>query len=463
MKNKVILYVLLLALVPVSSCKKYFEDDVVSPNDPEKVSAALLLTGSEVATFATFGGQLARQTSIFTQQAAGTSAGSQSIEFAQYNITELSNVNEWDGIYGGAIVNAKLIVTEYGAGSPYYAGMAQVIMAMNFGLATDLWGDVPFSKAGNGLSGETAPSYDSQQATIAGIQTLLDQAIANFARPASDNTFLPGGDDLIFNGDVSLWTKTAYILKARYANRLSKRDAAGSAAQALQYLAAAGSLSTAEDAQMKFGGSTSLNQWYAFESSRANYVKAGKTYVDMLVANNDPRLPFFISKDADGNYSGTAANDLDNIESSYVGPYYASADSPIPLVSAVEAFFIEAEARFRSGDLAGAAIAYNNAVTQSVTQVTGAAPPAPFILQFASATAGTISMNSIMTQKYIAMFIQVESYSDWRRTGIPALTPNPDAVNPAIPRRLPTPQSERLYNPNATVVGSTTSPVWWDQ
>ncbi len=454
---------MLVLLTGSVGCKKFFEDDVVSPNDPERVSAALLLTGSEVATFATFGGQLARQTGILTQHVAGTSAGSQSIEFAQYNITELSNVNEWDGIYGGAIVNAKRIVTDYGSGSPYYAGIAQVIMVMNYGLATDLWGDVPFSEAGAGLEGNKAPKYDSQQAIIAGLQSMLDQAIANFDRPAGDNIFLPGSDDLIFGGDVSLWKKNAYILKARFANRLSKKDPAGSAAQALQFLTAAGGLSTAEDANMSFGGSTGLNQWYAYEASRANYVKAGKTFVDMLVANSDPRLPLFIAKDAANGYSGTAPNDLDNIASSYVGPYYASANSPIPLVSAVEGFFIEAEARLRGGDAGGAATAYNNAVIQSVTQVTGAAPSGAFVTAFASETGGTISQTKIMTQKYIAMFCQIESYTDWRRTGIPALVANPDAVVGEIPRRLPTPQTERLYNPSATVVGSITDKVWWDQ
>jgi hypothetical protein len=61
------------------------------------------------------------------------------------------------------------------------------------------------------------------------------------------------------------------------------------------------------------------------------------------------------------------------------------------------------------------------------------------------------------------MFGQVEAYADWRRTNLPALTPNASGVIPSIPRRLPTVIDERLYNKNAVVISDITLPVWWDQ
>jgi hypothetical protein len=68
-----------------------------------------------------------------------------------------------------------------------------------------------------------------------------------------------------------------------------------------------------------------------------------------------------------------------------------------------------------------------------------------------------------MTHKYVAMFGQIEAYADWRRTNIPTLTPNPEGGSiTAIPRRLPTVQDERLYNPNAPAENDITKPVWWD-
>ncbi|MCB0683080.1 MAG: SusD/RagB family nutrient-binding outer membrane lipoprotein, partial [Saprospiraceae bacterium] len=43
---------------------------------------------------------------------------------------------------------------------------------------------------------------------------------------------------------------------------------------------------------------------------------------------------------------------------------------------------------------------------------------------------GNLTLDHIMTQKYIAMFMDPEVFSDWRRTGIPELDPNTGANVP---------------------------------
>ena len=90
-------------------------------------------------------------------------------------------------------------------------------------------------------------------------------------------------------------------------------------------------------------------------------------------------------------------------------------------------------------------------------------PDPAYLAANANETDATVSLEKIMTQKYIAMFTQPEVWTDWRRTDLPALTPNPDANIQGIPRRLTTAQSERLYNSNAVVVANLLQPVWWDQ
>jgi len=68
-----------------------------------------------------------------------------------------------------------------------------------------------------------------------------------------------------------------------------------------------------------------------------------------------------------------------------------------------------------------------------------------------------------MNQKYLSSFLQVESWSDWRRTGYPALVKATGAVINEIPRRLPYPDDERLYNKENMPTGITiTTRVWWD-
>ena len=70
MKKKAII-ILLPALLLMFSCESFIEGWDESPNSPTSTTPALLLTNSEVATFASFTGQNARTAAILTQQCTG--------------------------------------------------------------------------------------------------------------------------------------------------------------------------------------------------------------------------------------------------------------------------------------------------------------------------------------------------------------------------------------------------------
>jgi hypothetical protein len=190
----------------------------------------------------------------------------------------------------------------------------------------------------------------------------------------------------------------------------------------------------------------------------------GGIIADTMNVMNDPRLSFYVAKDDSGKYTGTSCVE-GNGAASDVGKYLATQNVSFPLVTFAEAKFIEAEAKLRKADAAGAATAFNDAVLASVKQVTGANADATYTTAYASETAASISLEKIMTQKYMSLFAQVEAYSDWRRTGIPTLEVNTNAVggNSDVPRRLPTVLEERLYNTNATKISDIRTKVWWDQ
>ena len=59
--------------------------------------------------------------------------------------------------------------------------------------------------------------------------------------------------------------------------------------------------------------------------------------------------------------------------------------------------------------------------------------------------------------KYAARFLSPETYTDYRRTGIPALVP----TGSTIPKRFPYPTNERLYN-SSTPSLTKNDKVWWD-
>jgi hypothetical protein len=461
--KKIFVIILLPVLLSVISCERFIEGWGDSPNTPTEATAPLLLSVTEVATFMYYTGQLARTPSIFIQQCAGT--GFQMEDIRNYTLLEGDNVNEWEGIYSTCLMNEQLIIEDYGDDNPYYAGIAKILKAMALGLLTDLWGDVPNREALKGLTGVTSvelnPHFDSQETVIQDIQSLLSDGIADLSRPASDNILAPGTDDYIFGGDLAAWINTAWILKARYANRLSKKDATGSATNALNFLS---NIDPGMPDCMAIHGeeSNEENQWYAFQLDRADYIQMGEFFIELLKSISDPRLPFYALQNQDGEYLGSAKNES-NTNTSDWGPYAGTAgETDLPLVTYFEAKFIEAEANLRLGNTDEAATTYNDAVKASVLKVTGAPDPA-FEALYADEDGASITLEKIMTQKYIAMFTQPEAWTDWRRTNLPALEPNPDGEVDGVPRRFPTCRSERNYNINAIVVSNILTPVWWDQ
>lgn len=447
----------------LTSCSKFVDGYETSPNDPSEVTPGLLLTNVQVTTFSNYSGQMARLTSLLMQQSSGTDF--QFSQFERYNIKESDNTNDWDNQYT-AFVNARKLESISGDANPYYRGMARVLLAMNASLTTDLWGDVPFSEAGRGLDGQEFfnPAYDTQEAIYTSLNALLNDALVDFAKAEGDNTLLPEGDDLIFAGDVNQWVITANVLKARFANHLSKRNPSGSATAALAAISDATTAGLARGFACNANWGTtsnSANQWFSFQENRAGYLQMGDALVSIMNTTNDPRRSFYMTLDTGGIYRGTIAG-TDDVTTSKIGTYFASSGAPSPMVTYAEAKFIEAEAAFRSGNTATAATAFNEAVQSHVALVTGASDPT-FEAAQASETSSTITLEKIMTQKYVAMFTQIEVFTDWRRTNIPALTPCANGLISSIPRRFVTPISERNYNTNAVIVSDMTTSVWWDQ
>ncbi|WP_234733762.1 SusD/RagB family nutrient-binding outer membrane lipoprotein [Tellurirhabdus bombi] len=457
---KKILVSFLATVLITSACQKQMDEYNVNPNQPEEASAALLLSGAEVATFAAVSGNLSIISAILVQQAAGNQEQLQT--YGRYILTEADITGEWRTLFNGTIINGRTLIDRHGAGNPYYVGMTKILMAFNLGLATDFWGDVPTAEAGRALDGNFTPKYEKQEEVLKYIQTQLDEAIADLNKPATANVSLPGADDLIFGGNTKAWVNAAYIIKARYANRLSQIDPQGSANQALQFLSHVSADQPDFEAKF-FDVAGSYNQWYDFISARPNYVRMGKFFIDYLKNTNDPRLPFFATKDEQGGYTGQTPEQTNLTTGSFPGEGVTGPDAPIPMATYAEAKFIEAEAQLRLGKGAEAAAAFNVAVAASVQRVTEAAIPALFKQAVASETAASITLEKIINQKYVALFTQPEGYHDWRRTGFPKLTPNQNSQQKAIPVRFPTSQEERNYNPNAVVIGDIYQPVWWDK
>lgn len=450
-----------LGIVLFTGCQSELDNFNENPNEPTTTNPSLLLAAMQVSTFSTHTSGLIRTSNIFDQHLAGTSIG-QMGDIQRYIVNEQDVNNEWNTLYSTTLMSGYILNRDFGAEYPYYNGMGQVLTAINLGYATDLWGDVPYDDAFSADKGNKAPKYNTQQEIYQRLQSILDEAIVNLEKSASSNISVPGTDDFIFNGNKEKWIQIAYVLKARYALRLTQVDTEA-AQKALDYIATSGITSNADDANTVFTGTANgLNQWYAFDNSRENYLKVGAYFVNSLKAASDPRLQFSIALNnpkppTPADYVGNAPEDLDTTSSSYIGSSYAGSTSAIGIVTYAEAKFIEAEARFRLGQDAKPAL--EAAVAASVLKITSNAATSDFL---AAATA-TVDLATIIQQKYIALFLTMEPYNDYRRTGFPTLVPNQNSNTKLIPLRLPTPSNERQYNLNATVVSNVTTNVWWDK
>ncbi len=438
-----------------SSCESFIEGYDQDPNNPLEVPPSLLLPTAEVTAAYAIGGQVTLATSVWMQQHAGVSR--QAASFGRYVAAE-TDFGQWEeSIYPGALNDLyQLRLIADANGYNHYSGVADIFSAYILGVVTDMWGDVPFDECFQPEVTLT-PAYQSQEGIYDRVIALLDSGIAKMSEEPSG--LVPTTDDFIFGGDATSWIKFANSIKARQLLNLSATSKYS--ASAVLDAAAAGITDNAEDAMFVFGeAANEQHPMYQFEVNRNSDTRMGAFLIDMMNESGDPRLPQYAQLDGAGGYSGAVAG-VEDESVSQLGPFYVSPASPVPLVTNVEMKFVMAEVNFREGNAGTAATNLNDALAASMAffGVDGTD-----WLAANTYDADNISLDEILTQKYIALYQQPQVFNDWRRTGIPSIQPSVDnTTNNNIPTRFLYPQTEKDYNPNMPADLKITDKVWWDQ
>lgn len=456
--------ILFIAAWGASACTSFVESYEIDPNRPQKATVQTILSSTEVHTFNLYSGNLARITSIFMQSQAGLDR--QYAAHGTYKLSESDVDNDWTIAYSGGLIDAEQLIKQATEEEkPHYVGLGKILKAMQIGYVSACWGDVPYKEAFLGDKNRN-PRYDPQESVYQNVQILLDEGISLLKGDAGESTEgVVATDDIIHKGDMNRWIGTAYILKARYYNHLSKRDPSGSALSALAALDSAYlyQSSSAGDAMALFGSDAINNNfWYQFATQRGD-LGMGKFIVDTMLTLEDPRLSIYATTDENDEYSGYPPggdSDIDPFGVSYLGDYFSGPAAPAGMVTFVEAKFIEAECAYRLGNNAKAAAAF-----QAGLQTALALPGIGDVSSYLNAELSKpLTLERIMFQKYMALFTQTECWNDYRRTGFPKLKHAPGLTDANFPRRFPTALSERQNNANAPVITSNTTPrVWWDQ
>jgi hypothetical protein len=442
---KILIITLFTVVFSISSCD--FGDINIDPTTTSKVALKDLLPAAVTQTIFNIGATPGRAAGIVMQYFKGIDA--QQLDYQRYIFDASAFNNLWGfGLYGAGAMKHCYVLIEQATEeeAPHYVGIAKILMAANLGMAATMWGDVPYSQAFLGEEGGDAlkPVYDTQESAYQSVQTLLDEGIAALQQTPSFAP--PGVDDLIYTGDASLWIKTAYALKARYHMHLTKRNsnAASSA------LAAIGNAyeSNAEESAFIFGTSpTQANPYAQFGVQRPNTLAIAEPFNEAMNSKSDPRLPLYMSSDGT-NWNFFAGEDA---------LFWSSNDSPLPLISFTEQKFLEAEAQLWEGNPGNAETLLAEAITANMDQLgVAAADYAGYVAaygSFAGLTTTEERLERIIVEKYYAMYCQglIESWTDYKRTGYPDLTPNPQGVNGfnpsgVIPRRYQYVTDERFSN-----------------
>ncbi len=409
----------------------------VDPNAIPDATLDQLLTAVEVNTFSFSEGQLARLAAIWTQQMAGTDR--QFTILDAWIFTEEEGDDYYNAIYtGGGLIDIRDGIVRAGElGTPRattITGILKLHEAYLVGMGASVWGDLVYREAVN--PGEyPQPSLDAQSQVYADVQGLLDDAIGDLNAGGSHTIQA----DLVFGGDHDHWVTVANSLKARFYLHTGDLASAASAA-------ASGIADPADDWRtVHTASSAEDNHWWEFMvEQRSGYMSAGKYLVDLLQDNEDPRLEIYYSTDPDGEYSGSPPALSGAGAWSELATAFGAQSSSTSIISCAETQFILAEARQRTGN--GDAQAALNAGIECQEDEWDINVPTYDEEDL---------LNEIMIQKYIANFLNIESWMDYRRTCLPDVRSTETAAGGRVGQLYPA----RLYYADDETQNNTSIPT----
>lgn len=478
------LYLLLISIV-FSSCDKGFIKTNTNPISPTALDPAYLFANAQVSAMLY---NIQYQAPIIQQ-----------INTPFTGVLEGGNHNVWFEPGDASIVWGELypcmnyltdaiVKTKDDPSRSNMYNMARIWKAYCAQVLVDTYGYVPYSEASKAyLEGIYLPKYDVDSDIYDDLLKELSEAVTALDPAGKVET-----NDLFYGGNIAQWKKLGNSILLRVAMRYSKNNPT----KAQQWVSTAlnpanGGLMTSIDDNAKIV----CNQSYQAPTAgtfngteRANYY-IGKPFIDILKNTNDPRLkviavrydnpdladpgnadttpadqigmPYGYSDatiSSEPNYPGTspsgAAWKYSQVNRSTVG----KTEATYFFVTFCQTQLLLAEAVQRGWATGDAAAIYNTAVKGGMDQMAqfDALATIPAAEQDAYLAANPFNpataLEQINTQYWINSFGEAqEAWSNFRRSGFPALAPNPypnadPEVKGGFVRRLQIQSSERSVN-----------------
>jgi hypothetical protein len=470
-----------LILVMVLGGCESFLDVNVDPNAPENVRVDLrvpAVIGGFGHSVYYMGPQL--WSAEWMQQFSYNGETRNYDDIHRYELRETSPSSPWNFYFTEVLNETRLIMaqTDPEVDGPIH-GVAKFIWAWTWLHTTDMWGPIPFRQAFDPNIRD--PAYDDQAVVYEQALSWIDEAIADMGRSSPRSL---GQRDLLYTGDMARWQRLAHMVKARHLLRLSYAPWTTPEVQAEAVLTALQGAFTSnlDDADFLYsGGEGGRNPLWQLQDLGAQLKASAFMVEEVLKAREDPRLPMMVEPAladlADGGvtvYRGHQNGEAEEPDStlSQVGHFFTNEARPVSWASYSEQKFIEAEAHLILGDLGRANEAYRGAIRANMEKWSVPQDEIDTYLQARPALAALANpLEEIIREKYVANYLKIEPWNDFRRTGYPALEMVRDPFTPEIPVRIRTPAVEvdrNARNVSATGISTglagmvwSSDAVWW--
>jgi len=471
-----------LAILLVSACTKDLDTINTNPNAPITANPDLLLR----KVIYDYGEQMSYEGFV-----AGNLLG-QYFTAIDFNLFDRHSLTEpqlggapWPVLYINLRDN-EIILNQSRSNPSFavYEGPALILKAYMTAALTDIYGDVPYSEALNGKTGNVTPKYDKQEdiyQAAGGILDNLDKGIA-----AIDNyqgaQVLRG--DILFETNLQAWKTFANSLKIKYLMRISEKVDVAAQLQAI-YNSGDFMKTNAQNATFDFTDGAPNN--FRMATLRAGDFRLfimSQTSEEILKGLADPRMATFFRPIGNDpgmtQYKGflngpnASTTSISVADYSLTGTIFREHTGVLDanFLCAWETQLCLAEAAERGLITADAEALYETGV-QLAFEYWQTPLPATYLSDGPAAYGnnGSNKIEQIVTQKWIANCINgYEGWIEYRRTGFPALkTVAASLNNNLIPVRMPYPTDEDALNhvnfsaaAAMTNNNSINAKVWWD-
>ncbi|MDP4187012.1 MAG: SusD/RagB family nutrient-binding outer membrane lipoprotein [Bacteroidota bacterium] len=410
------------------------------------------------------------------------------------------NQDRWNSYYTSGIMNQyreiqknyNKLTDDQKKEQLIFVQLAKIVLDDQTAQMVDLWGDIPFTEAGqlnatntliNGKFDDAATIYNTLISDLKDINTFLSTATLTTAVRQSLTT-----QDILLKGDLTSWRRYANSLRLRLLMRISnvientaKTEITAMLNNTSDYPMVE---NIAEDILLNMNptafSSEGMRDGLTDGATSSGPIAPTYMLETVMVTNNDPRIPVFWDPGTNGYVGLSTTLTSSQQENLIANRQVATIDTatfiqnynvPGVLFTAAEVSFLKAEAYERWG-LGTAQTAYETGIRQSIefyynlnqsaifvgfSRKPLSTPSDSTVNAFIAGTGiaytgtPTEKLHKIWTQKWLNFFILQagQAWAEVRRTDYPLL---PFAIDASIsnaqqpPHRLLYPDTEKSYN-----------------